>query len=149
MDNQCLLNERLMDLCRYGILYTLDDVKELIDMGADINYQDSDGRSLLIILCTTTDTTTNNYSATIYNTLKFLLESGTDVDIQNESGNTSLMHSLHNINIMKLLLKYDPDINLVNVLNENVLQMCNQSKYNSELLEKVELLEEYISLKIS
>ena len=155
-NQKCRLNARLLDLCRYGILQgTLDDVKGLIDMGADINYQDSDGQSLLIILCTNNIYTSNhtetnhnyNYN-TNTNNLKLLLESGADVDIQNEYGNTALMHSLHDINIMKLLLKYDPDINLVNVLNENALEMCEGSEYNKPLLEQRKLLEEYIKKKL-
>jgi len=131
-------------------LYTLDDVKELIDMGADINYQDVDGQSPLIILSTATNHTnhTNHTTNHNYNACKFLLESGADVDIQNQYGNTALMHSIHDINIMKLLLEYDPDIYLVNVLNENVLKMCKKSEYKPGLLEQSELLEEHIEKKL-
>ena len=159
MDEQRLLNERFMDLCRFGMrsinrdislrpqsLYTLNDVKELIDTGADINYQDVDGQSPLIILSRATNTNhTTNHN---YNTCKFLLESGADVDIQNQYGNTALMHSIHDINIMKLLLEYDPDIYLVNVLNVNVLKMCEKSEYKPGLLEQSKLLEEYIEKKL-
>ena len=53
------------------------------------------------------------------------------------------MYSVYDINLMKLLLNYGPGIDLVNVLGDNVVMMCQNNGYT----EHVELLEGHIEKK--
>ena len=144
---QMILNERLITLC--GASPTnIDDIRKSVEMGADINYHCSSvGNTPLMIL------SRNNYSDN-YNTCKFLLDAGASIDIRNHYGNTVLMYSLHDNNILKLILKYDPNIYLKNVLNDNVLNMVfNMTENNTNpnnrhrLTELMYILEYHIEKK--
>ena len=133
------LNARLINLCN-RVCKTADDIEKVIAMGADINCYSSLGNTPLMVSVSTNYHYTSNDN---YNTCKLLLESGASVDVQNPYGHTALMYSVYDINLMKLVLKYDPDIDLVNVMNENVLMMCQKHG----LTEQVEVLEEHIEKK--
>ena len=133
------LNARLINLCN-RVCKTADDIDKVIAMGADINCYSSLGNTPLMVSVSTNYHYTSNDN---YNTCKFLLESGASVNSQNQYGHTALMYSIYDINIMKLVLKYDPDIDLVNVMNENVLMMCQKHGFT----EHVEVLEEHIEKK--
>ena len=137
---QKALNDRLINRCN-RVCKTIDDIEKVIAMGADINYRCSSlGNTPLMVSVSTNYHYTSNDN---YNTCKFLLESGASVNSQNPYGHTALMYSIYDINLMKLVLKYDPDIDLVNVMNENVLMMCQKHG----LTEQVEVLEEHIEKK--
>ena len=139
---QKALNERLINRC-HRVSKTIDDIEKRIAMGVDINYccssvGNSVGNTPLMVSLSTNYHYNSNDN---YNVCKFLLESGASVDVQNQYGHTALMYSVYDINLMKLVLKYDPDIYLVNVLNDNVLMMCQKHGYT----EHVEVLEEHLN----
>ena len=134
---QKTLNERLINRC-HRVRKTIDDIKKLVAMGADINCRCSSVGNTPLMASVSTNYHYN--SSDNYNACKFLIESGASVDVQNQYGHTALMYSVYDINLMKLVLKYHPNIDLVNVLNDNVLDMCKQQGYT----EHVELLEEHI-----
>jgi len=123
------MNDRLIKIC-HKVHKNIDDIGKLIAMGADINcYCSSIGNTPLIV---SLSTCYHYNSIDNYNACKLLLECGASVDVQNQYGNTALMYSIYDVNIMKLVLKYDPDIYLVNELNENVLTMCNNNGYSEQ-----------------
>ena len=137
---QKTMNDRLINRCN-RVCKTLDDIEKVIAMGADINYCCSSvGNTPLMVSLSTNYHYPSNDN---YNTCKLLLELGASVDVQNPYGHTALMYSVYDINLMKLVLKSDPNIDLVNVMNENVLMMCQKHGFT----EHVEVLEEHIEKK--
>jgi len=118
----------------YNSIYDKDInlIRDLILKGADVNYLI--WHTPLIL-------------ATMYDrpdVCSLLLESGANVNLQNNTGNTALMHVMGpNKRILKLLLEYDADINLANKNNLNALTLYKNNEYK----EYVEILEEHIEKK--
>lgn len=90
-----------------------ETVKLLIDAGSNVNAQNSNGWSALMIA--------NKYSD--IETVKMLLSAGSNVDLQNNNGETTIMILLsrpmcnkhERIKIIKLLLESNCNLNLQNI----------------------------------
>lgn len=86
-----ILNNRLIDA------NNTDEIKELIEAGADINARDNKGKTALMYALTSEKT-------------KLLLEAGADVNARDNEGKTALMYA-KSMEQIKILLKAGADIN--------------------------------------
>lgn len=81
-----ILNDTLLEVVQFSSTkYTLNDVKELLEAGADVNAKNNDGNTALILAARNTDI--NNS----FNAVKTLLEAGANVNIANNEGKTALI----------------------------------------------------------
>jgi ankyrin repeat protein len=94
----------LMKATREGV-YAV--VKELIDVGVDINARNNDGNNALWFACF------GNY----YDLINLLLAAKIDIDNQNDNGATVLMYaaSAGKAEVVKLLLQHHPNLYLQNL----------------------------------
>lgn len=84
--------------------------KLLIDSGADLNLQDNQGNTALIMA-----STSNNDEAVAQ-----LLKEGAELNIQNEKGNTGLMF-IGSVELLQLYVSYKPNLDLQNTDGNTVL----------------------------
>ena len=93
----------LMKATREGILAV---VKELIDVGVDINGTNSDHNNALWFACF------GNH----YDLINLLLDAKIDINNQNDNGATILMYgaSAGKTEVVRLLLQHHPNMNLQN-----------------------------------
>ena len=87
-----------MRLFNYNL--TLDEFRELIKLGANVNIQDAFGRTPL-------------HCITIKEKIKILIESGANINIQNKNGDTPL-HFTSSEEKIKILLKAGADLTIKN-----------------------------------
>lgn len=76
-------------------------VQQLVNNGADVNSRDKDGDCALML-------------ATVYGSaemVRFLLEEGADPDLKNHEDETALMWAAHDLEKVKLLVKYGAGVN--------------------------------------
>ena len=101
-------------------------VKLLIDMGADVNAKDENGRTALIYA-------SRNSSSEI---LEYLIEKGADINAKDIFDKTALMYaaSFNNLEVIKYLIEKGADINAKD--NENKTALMNAASFNN--LEVVE-----------
>lgn len=101
----------------------------LIDAGADINAQDNDGNTALILICQRCDYYNNEYTDTV----KLLIKAGTDVNIQNNDGETALLKAIRfgHKEIVELLLKSGADINIQNNDGKRALDLAWEKMFNN------------------
>ena len=81
---QAQLNEQLRRAAQNTELQKLE---ELLNKGADINFQNQKGETVLMIVASSIRTVTDKR----FDTINFLLEKGADVNIQDHEGRTVLM----------------------------------------------------------
>ena len=89
----------------------LKDIEKLLnDPSIDINFQDSHGRSYLLVLTSSVDEHSE------LPTLNFLLEKGLNPDLKDSEGDTPLHHAmkLGNLEMAKALIHKACQLNLVN-----------------------------------
>eukprot|EP01041_Mallomonas_annulata_P008379 gene8379-17282_t len=97
-------NTALMEASNNG---RVEAVTLLIENGADLNLQNNEGNSALIMAC--------EYDHK-KDVVKQLLKAGAHIDIENKMGNTSLIRAAlnGNVDIVKMLLDYTSDIHKKN-----------------------------------
>ena len=143
-EEQKELNERLIEVCRYS--WKLKKIKELIDKGADINYQTVNGFSPLIV----------GVSWHNHDVVEYLLKNGANVDLQDASGWTSLIHSIfgNDINNMKSLLQYGANVYLQDRSGKTAINYAasfpvlhSHPKGVEKAINKLQLLEDHIVQK--
>ncbi len=95
----------------------IESVKKYIDSGYDLNIQNNDGNTPLIL-------TTYNYNSEI---VKLLLNAGADVDKQDNDGYTALIYAAYNNNreIVEILLDYGADEFILNDRNKSFYDCLN------------------------
>ena len=114
------------------VFYNNDEiVKLLLNAGADIDKQNNNGNTALILA------SLDNYVEIV----ELLLNAGADIDKQNNKGNTALFYASkdNNIEIVKLLLNADADIDKQNNNGDTALILSAMDN-NREM---VELLLDY------
>jgi len=129
----------LNELLRMQTLHikNLENIKELIEQGADVNCLFKYRNSLLNIL-------TNNIVFEDEKIIEFLLSiKGINVDNQNDAGNTPLLNVCRtplNLRMIQLLLFNRADANLANKHRFTPLIEVCDSKFNSLSLKAAKLL---------
>ena len=99
----------LIDAAKNG---KTEEIKLLLENGADVNFSNNNKSSLLILASRNSNTTSN------IETVKLLLENGADVNLKNINGATPLTvasrnsNNGSNIETVKLLLENGADVNL-------------------------------------
>ena len=90
----------LNNACKNG---NINEIKRLLDNGADVNAKDDDGYTPLI----------SASAGGFVETAKFLLENGADMNAEDKYGWTSLMYASQNrhINMLKFLIENGADVN--------------------------------------
>jgi len=101
----------LIDAIRDGS--DLEEVKRLIESGADVNYKNDFGRSVLFFAI----------EHSCLDICRLLLDHGADVNHMKQNGFTPLMCAVLNyeIDIIKLLLIHGADVNPINKFDANSL----------------------------
>ncbi|MEL7406476.1 MAG: ankyrin repeat domain-containing protein, partial [Cyanobacteria bacterium J06558_2] len=95
--------------------------KLLIDAGADINFQFSNGDTILIV-------TAERWGAS--KKTKVLLENGADINIKNNEGKTALICAAQdkdNLEDVKLLIKFGADINIKDHDGNTALSLAKEA----------------------
>lgn len=97
-------NKMLINLSYYE---TVERVKELIDDGADINYQDPETKNTALIIASKWG---------YFEVVEYLLKSGADHNIQNYHGSTALILAswYGNYRIIELLIKSGVNLEIQN-----------------------------------
>lgn len=98
---------------------SIDFLKKLIELGADINVKDNEGNTLLMLIAKNVPEITifkDDEDIQKYNEscLALLLEKKIDINAKNSMGITALMMMAHNgsVNLVKLLIDNGVDINI-------------------------------------
>lgn len=110
------LNDALLGACQSGNLAV---VKELIGRGADVNYRDSTGGSVLrqaVGRATISDPEAHNLVTGSLKIVKYLLANGADPNLQDRDGNTCLYVAAFDKKpqLVRLLITHGADPNLAN-----------------------------------
>ncbi|XP_067142601.1 putative ankyrin repeat protein RF_0381 isoform X1 [Centruroides vittatus] len=109
-------------------------VKMLVAAGSDINKQDQDGRTALILACMEGKTSI----------VKFLIQKGADVNITDIYGNSPLLHASNCLSsdptIISVLLRNGAKVNHQNNIGENALLIAVKHCHFYQCNEIVEIL---------
>lgn len=112
----------------------LSIVKMLVEAGCDIDKQDLDGRTPLMLACMEGDVCI----------VKYLIENGADVNIEDLHGNSPLLHASKclssNPTLISILLQKGAKVNHQNKLRENALLIAIKHCHFKYCKEIVELL---------
>lgn len=106
-------------LCDWAVEGNLEKIKELLNEGVDINFQDEEGRSALHMAC----------DREHLNIVEFLLQNNANINIQDNEGNTPLHYACICCyeDIIKLLLQYSPNLDIKNDDEETPYDLCDES----------------------
>lgn len=103
-------NMHNIQICNVSSKTKLKIIKYSVEHGADINFQDNNGNTILHNLC--------NYSnKNIFKIIKYVIELGINVNVQDKFGNTALHYATkvrNNLNIIKYLIEHGADIYINN-----------------------------------
>ena len=105
-----------------------DITKLLIDAGANTNFQNSSGDTILIMTA---------YRWGAFENMKVLLENGADINIKNNEGETALMYAAKdkdNLDKVKLLIKSGVDLNIQDNDGNTALSIAREAG-NTEIIE--------------
>ena len=142
-------NAFMLAIINYKNIYFYDIIKFLIKSGADINAQNYDGCTSLILIC-------DHYNKIYYNIVKLLIDNNVFINTQSSSGWSALMAICRYSNIessldtIKLLIESGADINLQNKYGWSALMLASKYSNTTSSLETVKLLIEngaYTGLK--
>ncbi len=136
-------DQKLKFLCAYGekrpvIEYAIDHILkadftfELVMLlpfyGADINFLDENGCNAAEFYYDL-----DREDTFPYRVLKFLIKKGININHQNNNGCTPLMCNIHRNRVVKLLIKNNADVNLVDAEGNNVLHcFCRHNFANCD-----------------
>ena len=110
-------------LMRAALDGNTEEVKELINRGADINQRDDNGRTALMFAAINTH----------YETMKVLLESGADVNAVSKIGGTALMGAAlaGDLRMVQALLDRGADLNArLHETNESAMTLAAKHGYD-------------------
>lgn len=126
------VNQKLIDSLEKDVV---DLTQKLEELGAQkvvneegILYKDENGNSPLLIACAMNN---NRF-------VKFFLEIGADVNIENNNKETPIMHAIatDDVNLVKFLIENGADVTRVNLEGKSVLDFAKEID-NGEILEEV------------
>jgi hypothetical protein len=124
-------------------------LKQLLQSGVNIDAQDSQGRTALMM--SLVPNFRNNNVFNLMNTsadnndeqiTQFLIENGADLNIQNNRGDTALIFAieLSNKNAIELLIKKGANVNITNNKKENAIFYTPNDENHTNVLEMMKLL---------
>ena len=142
-------NDKSEELVKAATTKDFDKLKQLLDSGVDINTQDSQGRTALMM-----SLVPNFRNDNVFNLLntsaenndekitQFLIENGADVNVQNNRGDTALIFAieLSNKNAAKLLIEKGANVNITNNKKENALFYTPNDENHATVLEMMKML---------
>ena len=120
------LGKKLIEVCANG---EKKDVKELIDMGADVNQKDKDGWTAL--MCA-------SYRG-CKEVVELLIEKGADVNAKTNGGKTALMEAsaYGDKEIIELLIQNGADVNQKNNNGQNAMMLADNEEIKKVIIEAV------------
>lgn len=142
-------NDKSEELVKAATTKDFDKLKQLLDSGVDINTQDSQGRTALMMslvpnfrndnVLNLMNTNSENNDDKI---TQFLIEKGADINIQNDRGDTALIFAieLSNKNAAKLLIEKGANVNITNNKKENALFYTPNDENHATVLEMMKML---------
>lgn len=142
-------NSKAGELIKAATTKDFDKLKQLLQEGVDVNAQDSQGRTALMMSLVPNFRNNNVFS--LLNTsaenndekiTQLLIENGADVNIQNNRGDTALIFAieLSNKNAVKLLIEKGANVNVTNNKKENALFYTPNDENHATVLELMKLL---------
>jgi len=101
---------------------SLEDVKELIEKGVNVNAKSDKGWTPLLMACSISSNPEK------YEKVKLLVENGADVNVKDEDGKTPLMKAaIHgDADIVKLLVESGADVNAKDKKGKTALAFANE-----------------------
>ena len=98
----------------YVTIDQIDDVREMIDNGANVNWKDANGSTALIVAAQHHDNV---------DMIKLLIEKGADVNADDKQGETALMMAAYNgyADIVRMLAEKGADLNMKNYQGSTAL----------------------------
>jgi|GEM_PF-6096948 len=101
---------------------SLEDVKELIEKGVNVNAKSDKGWTPLLMACSISSKSEK------YEKVKLLVENGADVNVKDEDGKTPLMKAaIHGgADIVKLLVESGADVNAKDKKGKTALDFANE-----------------------
>ncbi|QQR49630.1 ankyrin repeat domain-containing protein [bacterium] len=126
MTNVALKNEQLIEEVTKGVHSNLKNIEQLIQDGADVNVQDSDGYTPLH----------SAVNAGVLPLVQLLLNKGAKIDIKNNDGDTPVHIAVVMFKtdaILNLLLSKNPDISIKNNANETPFDLAELNSKKSAI----------------
>lgn len=142
-------NNKAEEFVKAATTKDFDKLKQLLQDGVDINSQDSQGRTALMMSLIPNFRNDNVFNLLNTNAenndekiTQFLIENGADVNIQNSRGDTALIFAieLSNKNAVKLLIEKGANVNVTNNKKENALFYTPNDENQATVLEMMKLL---------
>ena len=132
-------NNKTEELVKAATIKDFDKLKQLLQEGVDVNAQDSQGRTALMMSLVPNFRNDNIFN--LLNTSKenndiqitqYLIENGADADIQNNRGDTALIFAieLSNKNAAKLLIEKGANVNVINNKKETNISPLLVGQYS-------------------
>lgn len=142
-------NNKTEELVKAATTKDFDKLKQLLQEGVDINSQDSQGRTALMMSLVPNFRDNNVFN--LLNTsaenndekiTQFLIENGANVNIQNNRGDTALIFAieLSNNNAAKLLIEKGADVNIINNKKQNALFYTPNDENYASVIEMMKML---------
>jgi hypothetical protein len=142
-------NNKAEEFVKAATTKEFDKLKQLLQDGVDINSQDSQGRTALMM--SLVPNFRNNNVFNLMNTsadnndekiTQFLIENGADLNIKNNRGDTALIFAieLSNKNAVELLIKKGANVNITNNKKENALFYTPNDENHATVLEMMKML---------
>ncbi|KAK4011276.1 hypothetical protein OUZ56_020390 [Daphnia magna] len=133
--------EELRQLCKRGSSSGLiEKIKDLIQLGIDVNAKDNDGSNALHFLCE------NNSNSNLIDVIRLLIQLGIDVNAKDNDGSNALHYLCGNdsnsnlIDAIRLLIQLGIDVNAKNNDGSNALHFLCENNSNSNLIDAIRLL---------
>lgn len=101
--------------------FDFDTVVELIKLNIDINNQNNDGYTCLMEFC-------GKYYVKKYDKcIKFCIDSGANINLQNKDGNTAVHLAIQakNFELVKYLYSFNPDVTIKNNLGQTATSLIS------------------------
>ncbi|MBE6463684.1 MAG: hypothetical protein E7005_08060 [Alphaproteobacteria bacterium] len=123
------LGLELCEICQRVFNINIAKVKELMDMGADVNAKDYTGHSALIFV--------SKYG--VKEVVELLIQNGVDVNLKDKYNNTALMWAANYgfKEVVELLILSGADVNLKDTGGRNVIMHAENEEIRKAIIDAV------------